>query len=255
MTRTVIQVEELMHTYFTREKEITALKSITFEVKKGEFVVIVGPSGCGKSTILSCIAGLIRPTSGSIRIHDVPIQGPSREIGYMLQKDGLLEWRTVEENLLLGLEIRHEKTDSNKMLAYSLLEQMGLIHNATDYPSQLSGGMRQRVALARTLAINPEILLLDEPFSALDIQNKIHLEELLLRFLHTQEKSAILVTHDLEEAIAVGDTILVMEGKPGRIKRKISIPPEIRKASPFEARNHPKFRSLFKMLWKEVEAS
>lgn len=253
MTDKTIEVHQLTHTYFTNEKEIKALQSISFDVKKDEFVVIIGPSGCGKSTILSCIAGLIRPTSGSIRINGSLLNGPSRKIGYMLQKDGLLEWRTVEENLMLGLEIRHEKTDSNKLLAYSLLEQMGLINNAKDYPSQLSGGMRQRVALARTLAINPEILLLDEPFSALDIQNKIHLEELLLRF--TQGKSAILVTHDLEEALAVGDTILVLEGSPGRIKRTISVPSELRASSPFEARNHPAFRSLFKTLWKEVKSS
>lgn len=255
MAEKAIEVSGLTHTYFTKAKEITALQSISFDVEMGEFVVIVGPSGCGKSTILSCIAGLFPPTAGSIRVCGSPLDGPSRRIGYMLQKDGLLDWRTVEENLMLGLEIRRENSPEKKRNAHSLLEQMGLKGNAKDYPSQLSGGMRQRVALARTLAIDPDILLLDEPFSALDIQNKIHLEELLLRFLRVQKKAAILVTHDLEEALAVGDRILVLEGKPGRIKRNIPIPPEIRAASPFEARNHPAFRSLFQTLWQEVEAS
>jgi NitT/TauT family transport system ATP-binding protein len=171
----------------------------------------------------------------------------------MLQKDGLLDWRTVEQNILFGLEIRKAATEEAKEHARSLLAAVGLSHARELYPSQLSGGMRQRVALVRTLAVRPDILLLDEPFSALDIQNKIHLEELLLRFLHEQDKTALLVTHDLEEAIAVGDRIIVLGGQPGRIRRTIDVPDEIRHLSPLESRAHPLFRELFAELWREVE--
>jgi NitT/TauT family transport system ATP-binding protein len=248
-----VSVDRLTHTYFTATDEVTALEGITFAVNPGEFAVLVGPSGCGKSTLLSLIAGLFPHTSGTILLFGEKITHPSPRTAYMLQKDGLLDWRTVEQNILFGLEIRKAATEEAKEHARSLLAAVGLSHARELYPSQLSGGMRQRVALVRTLAVRPDILLLDEPFSALDIQNKIHLEELLLRFLHEQDKTALLVTHDLEEAIAVGDRIIVLGGQPGRIRRTIDVPDEIRHLSPLESRAHPLFRELFAELWREVE--
>lgn len=171
----------------------------------------------------------------------------------MLQKDGLLEWRTVDANIRLGLEIQHIANAENIAYARKLLNRVGLSDSLNKYPTQLSGGMRQRVALVRTLATRPDILLLDEPFSALDIQHKLYLEELLVQLLADGQKTAILVTHDLEEAIAIGDRILVMGGKPGQIRREFIVPSELRQLSPIKARGHPAFRPLFEQLWNEVE--
>jgi NitT/TauT family transport system ATP-binding protein len=248
-----IEIKNLTHTYFTKKEEVTAIRSVSFQVKQGEFLVLVGPSGCGKSTILSLIAGIFPCTQGEILLLGQKLKGPSLHTSYMLQKDGLLEWRTVEQNMIYGLEIRRMNSSENLTHAHRLLNQMGLGHVIHHYPSQLSGGMRQRVALVRTLAVRPEILLLDEPFSALDIQNKIALEELLTHVLAEQKKTAVLVTHDLEEAIAVGDRILVIGGQPGEIRRTIAVPEEIRALSPLKARSHPTFRNLFEILWREVE--
>ncbi|SFJ42544.1 ABC transporter ATP-binding protein [Thermoflavimicrobium dichotomicum] len=248
-----IEVKQLTHSYFTKKAEMIAIRSITFSVLPGEFLVIVGPSGCGKSTILSLIAGIFPYTSGEILLFGQEVRGPSDKIGYMLQKDGLLDWRTVEGNIHLGLEIQRKNTSADLSYAKDLLRQVGLAQTLKYYPSQLSGGMRQRVALVRTLATKPEILLLDEPFSALDIQHKLHLEELLVRLLTQQKKTAILVTHDLEEAIALGDRIMVMGGQPGEIRQIFDVPETLRNLSPMKTRGHPDFRPLFEKLWREVE--
>ncbi|MFC7440809.1 ABC transporter ATP-binding protein [Laceyella putida] len=249
-----VQIEDLTHTYFTKTEEVTAISKLSLTVQPGEFVVLVGPSGCGKSTILSLIAGLLTPAAGEIKLFGNRVTGPSPYTSYMLQKDGLLEWRTVAQNMILGLELRHQATADAIAQTHRLLDEMGLSHVTHHYPHQLSGGMRQRVALVRTLAVRPEILLLDEPFSALDIQNKIHLEQLLMDVLKEQQKTAILVTHDLEEAIAIGDRILVIGGQPGQILHTLSVPADIRALPPLEARAHPAFRSLFDELWREVNA-
>jgi NitT/TauT family transport system ATP-binding protein len=249
-----IQANDVTQSYFSRQGETVAVRSVSFDVAPGEFLVIVGPSGCGKSTILSLIAGIFPPTRGTVRLFGREVNGPTRHTGYMLQKDGLLEWKTVEENILLGLLFRRQDTPENRKNALRWLERMGLGHAGAMYPSELSGGMRQRVALTRTLAVNPDILLLDEPFSALDIQNKIRLEELLLQTVRTENKTAVLVTHDLEEALAMGDRILVMGGKPGEIRNTLLVPDEIRSLSPLDSRNHPAFRALFRELWREVES-
>lgn len=248
-----IEIQNLTHTYFTKKTEMTAIRSVSFTVSSGEFIVIVGPSGCGKSTILSLIAGLFPFTEGEILLFGVPVRQPSSQVGYMLQKDGLLEWRTVDANIRLGLEIQHIANAENIAYARKLLNRVGLSDSLNKYPTQLSGGMRQRVALVRTLATRPDILLLDEPFSALDIQHKLYLEELLVQLLADGQKTAILVTHDLEEAIAIGDRILVMGGKPGQIRREFIVPSELRQLSPIKARGHPAFRPLFEQLWNEVE--
>lgn len=254
MASYALEIEELTHTYFTKTEVVTAIGQLSLLVKPGEFVVLVGPSGCGKSTILSLIAGLLSPSAGQIKLFGNPVTGPSPYTAYMLQKDGLLEWRTVAQNMNLGLQLRHQLTSETIAHAEQLLAEMGLAHVAHHYPHQLSGGMRQRVALVRTLAVRPELLLLDEPFSALDIQNKIHLEQLLMDVLKSQQKTAVLVTHDLEEAIAIGDRIHVIGGRPGHIRFTLPIPATIRALPPLEARTHPDFRPLFNALWQEVNA-
>lgn len=251
--RQAIQVINLTHTYATKTEEIIAIRSVTFDVAPGEFLVLVGSSGCGKSTLLSLIAGIFPSTHGKILLFGQELRGPSNRTAYMLQKDGLLDWRTVEQNMIFGLEIQHQATEEKIAHARYLLGQMGLSHVRHHFPSQLSGGMRQRVALVRTLALQPDILLLDEPFSALDIQNKLHLEEMLAQVLSEQKKTALLVTHDLEEAIAMGDRIIVMGGQPGEIRRTFDVPDEIRALSPMKARGHTAFRPLFEELWREVE--
>ncbi|TCS96531.1 ABC transporter ATP-binding protein [Hazenella coriacea] len=248
-----IEVNNLTHTFMTPKEERVALQSISLQVLPGEFLVIVGTSGCGKSTLLSLIAGLLQPTYGEILLNGKKTTHPSSLTGYMLQKDGLLEWRTVKQNMILGLQIQGQATEERILHAQQLLTQMGLSHVIHQYPSQLSGGMRQRVALVRTLAIQPEILLLDEPFSALDIQNKLHLEELLTLVLQNHQKTTVLVTHDLEEAIALGDRIVVLGGHPGEVRQVIQVPDEIRQCPPMKTRGHPFFRPLFEDLWREVE--
>jgi NitT/TauT family transport system ATP-binding protein len=252
-SQTAIQVVQLTHAFATIAEEITAIQLINLSVAVGEFLVLVGPSGCGKSTLLSLMAGIFPPTSGEIFLFGQAMFSPSAHTGYMLQKDGLLDWRTVEQNALFALQIRRKASKESIAHTHHLLEQMGLSHVRHQLPSQLSGGMRQRVALARTLAVQPDILLLDEPFSALDIQTKLQLEELLVHMLHEHQKTAVLVTHDLEEALAVGDRIMVMGGRPGQMRYTLQVPAEIRKLSPFAARGHPLFRPLFHELWKEIE--
>lgn len=250
-----IVLEQVVKTYMTKTEEIHAVGPVNLTVKPGEFLSLVGPSGCGKSTILSLMAGLIPASAGSVRIFDETVRNPSPRVGYMLQQDCLLEWRTIKANVLLGLELRGLLSDHTVGRALDLLQELGLGEVAHHYPSQLSGGMRQRAALVRTLAVDPDILLLDEPFSSLDYQHKLHLEDLLVTVLREQEKTAVLVTHDLEEALAVSDRVLVMGGRPSRIRRTLAIPNEVRAASPLETRSHPMFRSLFNELWREMERS
>lgn len=250
-----IELVRVSHLYLTPDRAFLALKGINLRVEEGEFVCLVGPSGCGKTTLLSLIAGLERPTAGSVRIDGNAVTGPSPRVGYMLQQDYLFNWRTIEENVLLGLDIQGIRTIENVEFALHLLDEMGLFAYRQSYPHQLSGGMRQRVALVRTLACRPDILLLDEPFSALDYRTRLKLEDLVMDTLRRQHppKTAVLVTHDLSEAVAMGDRVLVMERRPGRIKSELAIPDDIRAALPFEARNSETFPALFQRLWKEME--
>lgn len=248
-----IEIDDVTKTFVTERDERHALGPVAFSVASGEMVVVVGPSGCGKSTLLSLIAGLLPVTSGEIRLFGETVKGPSPRIGYMLQRDGLLEWRTVEENIALGLEIRGQKNPEKLENARYLLKEMGLSSVNHHYPSQLSGGMRQRVALVRTMAVQPDILLLDEPFSAVDYQNKLHLEQLLVSIRRQHRITTVLITHDLEEALALADRIIVLSGRPGQIRHVISLPEELRMADPLETRSHPLFRTHFNELWKELE--
>jgi NitT/TauT family transport system ATP-binding protein len=249
----VISFEHVTKTFITREGETHAVEDISFTVKDGEFVSLLGPSGCGKSTLLSMVAGLFLPTKGKILLSGDQVTSPSNQVGYMLQQDYLLSWRTIKENILLGLEIQHKCNEENEKRALKLLSEMGLLSYKDHYPSQLSGGMRQRVALVRTLVMNPDILLLDEPFSALDYQTKLRLEDLVVDTLRRKQKTAILVTHDISEALAMSDRIIVLSPNPGKIKSIVDVPDSIRDPLPFYSREVPDFQSYFQYIWKELD--
>lgn len=249
-----LSVTNIHHTYFTKTTATTALQDISLTVENGEFITLLGPSGCGKTTLLSIIAGLISPTEGSILLDDKPLRKTNQGTGYMLQQDYLFPWKTIEENILLGLKITNQLTEKSKEMARSLLDQMDLGNVSKLYPRQLSGGMRQRVALVRTLATEPKLLLLDEPFSALDYQTKLKLEDLVSTTLKSFHKTAILVTHDIGEAIAMSDRVLLFSNKPGTIYKEFSIPVDLRVLSPFMARNHHAYTLLFNQIWEELES-
>jgi NitT/TauT family transport system ATP-binding protein len=248
-----LAVDRVSHTYFTEKTAVTALENISFTVEKGEFVSFLGPSGCGKTTLLSIIAALIQPTEGAVFVEGKELDRAHPIAGYMLQQDYLFPWKTIEENILLGLKIMGTLTKETKKRALDLLAYIGLKGVETHYPNQLSGGMRQRVALVRTLATDPKMLLLDEPFSALDHQTKLKLEELVWQTLKDYGKTALLVTHDISEAIAMSDRIFLFSAKPGRIARIFIVPDELRCLSPFAARQHPQFSALFQSIWKELD--
>ncbi len=251
----VVALKQVTHVYVTDREASLAVEDIDFAVGTGEFISLVGPSGCGKTTILSMIAGLLCPAKGQVLLQGQPVNGPSPEVGYMLQQDYLFPWRTIMDNALLGLELGNRVDEASRERTRLLLEGMGLGGKEHLHPSQLSGGMRQRVALVRTLATNPGLLLLDEPFSALDYQTKLQLEDLIAETLRERGKTAILVTHDCTEAIAVSDRIIVLGRNPGHIRRTFAIPDAIREVQPFYAREQPGFNELFHEIWGELEAS
>lgn len=242
-----IEATNIEHVFFSHDSFTSALKDISFTISEGEFISFIGPSGCGKTTLLSIIAGLIQPTSGTISY-----AFPATEKGYMLQQDYLFPWKTIEDNIMLGLTIAGKE---DTQIVYDLLAQFQLAHTAKLYPGQLSGGMRQRIALARTLAVNPTLLLLDEPFSALDFYSKLALENFVSATLKQFHKTAILVTHDIGEAIAMSDKIYMFSNRPGTILHAFTVPQEIRDLVPFDARNAPQFQPLFQTIWKELEAN
>ncbi|WP_053956049.1 ABC transporter ATP-binding protein [Inediibacterium massiliense] len=198
----IVEVKNVSMHYHTLERETHALRNLSFCVYKGEMVAIVGPSGCGKSTILSIISGLLKPSSGEVRVNAKTVNGSNKEIGYMFQKDHLFEWRNILNNVLIGLEIQNKLNEKTKARTQKLLDVYGLGDFKDHYPSQLSGGMRQRVALIRTLAIEPELLLLDEPFSALDYQTRLAVSDDIGKILKKEKKTAIMVTHDIAEAMS-----------------------------------------------------
>ncbi|MCA1028782.1 MULTISPECIES: ABC transporter ATP-binding protein [Cytobacillus] len=251
---TFLKVQDIHHTYFTKSNAVTALSNISLQVNEGEFISFLGPSGCGKTTLLSIIAGLFQPTEGRVELEGKQVATLKSEIGYMLQQDYLFPWKTIEENILLGLKINHHLDEEKKAYAKDLLMQMGLSDVESLYPKQLSGGMRQRVALVRTLATEPKLLMLDEPFSALDYQTKLHLENLVSDTLKSFGKTAILVTHDIGEAIAMSDRIYLFAPSPGKIHKVFEIPEELRECSPFDTRNHPMNAEIFQTIWKEMES-
>ncbi|HEY2422284.1 MAG TPA: ABC transporter ATP-binding protein [Neobacillus sp.] len=249
-----LKVQDIHHTYFTKTSATTALSEISLQVEEGEFVSFLGPSGCGKTTLLSIISSLLRPTQGTVLLENKPISTTKNRIGYMLQQDYLFPWKTIEENILLGLKLSKQLNDKTRSTALALLEQIGLRGVEKQLPKQLSGGMRQRAALVRTLATEPKLLMLDEPFSALDYQTKLKLEDLVSRTLKEFGKTAILVTHDIGEAIAMSDRVFLFSSSPGRIHQAFHIPEELRRLSPLAARNHEKYSKLFQTIWKELES-
>ena len=239
--KNILSIKNVSYSYHTQEGETPALTDISFDVSSGSFTCIVGPSGCGKSTLLSLISGLLHPDSGEIYINGCSSSGSLLHIGYMLQKDSLFEWRSVYKNVLLGLETRKMLTSEKKELADKMLETYGL-------------GMRQRVALIRTLALEPDILLLDEPFSALDYQTRLEVSDDIYKILKEQNKTAILVTHDISEAIAMGDKVIILSARPGRINKIIDITFDnlTDGRTPFKARSSPGFSDYFNTIWKEL---
>ncbi|WP_094552124.1 ABC transporter ATP-binding protein [Petroclostridium xylanilyticum] len=239
--------------YHSLEGEISALAAIDLEVLKGEFVSIVGPSGCGKSTLLSIISGLLQPSSGKVFIENEEVKGTSSKVGYMLQKDHLFEWRTILQNVTLGLEIQNKLTEETKNYAIELLKTYGLGDFQNHYPRQLSGGMRQRAALIRTLAVKPEILLLDEAFSALDYQTRLAVADEVYTILKKENKTAIMVTHDIAEAISMADSVVVLSQRPATIKNIHKIQLTCEKCTPLGRREAPEFRHYFNKIWKELD--
>lgn len=251
----ILKIQNITKTYQAKNGEIEALKDISFNVKKGEFISVIGPSGCGKSTLLSIIAGLEDKSNGKIYIDNEIITGVSDKIGYMLQKDSLLEWRTIYKNVLFGLEVINKKTDENIQYVLDLLKKYNLYDFKDKYPSQLSGGMRQRVALIRTLAIKPKILLLDEAFSALDYQTRIMVTKDIYDILKKEKITTVMVTHDISEAISMADKVIVLTKRPARIKKIYEIKFEMLDRNPIDCRNNPKFSEYFNALWKELDVN
>ncbi|MBM7660450.1 NitT/TauT family transport system ATP-binding protein [Bacillus mesophilus] len=249
-----LTIKDIHHTYFTKETTTTALENISLSIEEGEFVSFLGPSGCGKTTLLSIIAGLLKPTEGEINIDGRRVTKPNASIGYMLQQDYLFPWKTIQENILLGPTITNSLTRDTRDYGIQLLKEMDLVNVEDSYPRQLSGGMRQRVALIRTLMTDPKILLLDEPFSALDYQTKLKLENLVSTTLKNFNKTALLVTHDIGEAIAMSDRIFLLAANPGRMAKTFLVPQELRELKPFDARQHTTYSKLFQAIWKELES-
>ena len=240
----LLDLTDVNYTYQTAEGETPAVKNLSFRVFPDHFLGIIGPSGCGKSTILSLIAGLIQPNSGKIAV--------SAEIGYMLQKDHLFEWRTIYKNVILGLEIQNRMTEKNLEHVEQLLRDYGLDQFRNARPSELSGGMRQRAALIRTLALNPDLLLLDEPFSALDYQTRLQVCDDVYRIIRKEKKTIILVTHDLSEAISMADRVLILSHRPATVQEIVSIHFADSGLLPMERRQASEFKQYFNEIWKEL---
>ena len=243
----LLALENVSYKYHTKEQETVAIKDLSFTVSNDEFVSIIGPSGCGKTTILSLIAGLLKPCNGKILLNT---ENKNTGFAYMLQKDHLFEWRTIEENVFLPLEIKKLNTKRNKDHALSLLDKYGLKDFKKAYPDNLSGGMRQRVALIRTLAINPDLLLLDEPFSALDYQTRLSVCEDVHTIIKSEHKTSILVTHDITEAIAMSDKVVVLSERPATVKAIYKI--NLKETSPIKRRYLPEFSKYFDLLWRHL---
>lgn len=249
----LLNIDNISYSYHDLAGETMALQKVSFKVNEGEFIAVVGPSGCGKSTLLSLISGLIDPSWGNIYISGKDVKVSEKNIGYMLQKDQLLEWRTTLKNLTLGLEIQHKLTESSYIQINKMLDTYGLITFKDAKPSQLSGGMRQRAALIRTLLLEPDILLLDEPFSALDYQTRLEVSDDIWGIIRKEKKTAILITHDLSEAISMADRIVVLSNRPGTVKTIVDVKLTVEGGkTPFKARSALEFKDYFNLLWKEL---
>ncbi|MBQ9113833.1 MAG: ABC transporter ATP-binding protein [Clostridia bacterium] len=239
----VLRFENVSMHYHSKQGETVALKEVNFSVSDGEFVAIIGPSGCGKTTLLSLAAGLLSPTKGKVVTDNV-------SFGYMLQKDELFPWRTIEKNIFLPLEIKRSNTPEHRDRAIRLAEKYGLKQFLKNYPSSLSGGMRQRAALIRTLSVDPDVLLLDEPFSALDYQTRLSVCDDVYKIIRSEKKTALLITHDISEAISLADKIFVLSKRPASIIASHDI--HFPETEPLKRRENKEFSHWFEVLWKEL---
>lgn len=241
--REVLKFERVEMRYHTKSSETVAVKDLSFSVKEGEFLAVVGPSGCGKTTLLSLAAGLLKPSAGKIENGGVTL-------GYMLQKDELFPWRTIEKNVFLPLEIQKCNTPERRQKVLALAEKYGLKDFLKSYPRELSGGMRQRAALIRTLAAEPDVLLLDEPFSALDYQTRLNVCDDVYRIIKSEKKTAILITHDISEAVSVADEAIVLSRRPATLVASYKLP--FGDETPLKRRKNPAFSAWFERLWKDL---
>ncbi len=241
----ILSFDDVTYIYHTRRGETVAAEHLSFSLDEGEFAAVIGPSGCGKTTLLSLAAGLLTPSEGKV-------ESGGASFGYMLQKDELFPWRTVEKNLYLPLEIKKMKGDAPRKRVRALAEKYGLGGFLQSYPAQLSGGMRQRAALIRTLAADPDVLLLDEPFSALDYQTRLNVTEDVSHIIRSEGKTALLITHDISEAISLADRVLVLTRRPARIRSTHSL--GFSEKNPLKRREMSGFSAWFELLWKELNA-
>ena len=239
----VLKFERVEMRYHTKNGETVAVKDLSFSVKQGEFLAVVGPSGCGKTTLLSLAAGLLKPSAGKIENGGVTF-------GYMLQKDELFPWRTIEQNVFLPLEIQRRNTPERRQKVLSLAEKYGLKDFLKSFPRELSGGMRQRAALIRTLAAEPDVLLLDEPFSALDYQTRLNVCDDVYRIIKSEKKTAVLITHDISEAVSVADEAIVLSRRPATLVAEYALP--FGEETPLKRRENPAFSLWFERLWKDL---
>ncbi|MBE6940034.1 MAG: ABC transporter ATP-binding protein [Ruminococcaceae bacterium] len=247
----LIELKQAAFVYQAPEGEVEALRDISFSMAEGEFCSIVGPSGCGKSTLLSAIAGLEPLFGGSIAVDGEPVCGPTPKIGFMPQRDQLFEWRTIWDNVTLGLTLHRQRTEEQFAQVRRLLDRYGLADFAQMRPSQLSGGMRQRCALIRTLATNPKILLLDEPFSALDYQTRLSVSSDIWQIIRQEHKTALLVTHDISEAISMSDRVLVLSHRPAVVQADFHMD-GLWQMDPLARRDTEAFHTFFNAIWKEL---
>lgn len=258
MDNVIARLDNVRLIYHEPHAETLAIDDISLAIERGEFTAIVGPSGCGKTTLLSMLAGILKPSSGEVevlgkKLYENKTQKSlrvSNDTGYMLQRDNLLDWRTIEENVLLGLEIKHMLNDETRQYARELLSRYGLADFMKLYPRQLSGGMRQKVALIRTLVFRPSLLLLDEPFSALDFQTRLLLADEVSTIIRSEGCTAVLVTHDISEAISMCDRVAVLTARPASVRREIEI--SLTGQTPLERRNDSRFKDYFNTVWREM---
>lgn len=247
-----VQFDHVQKIFQSPNGEVSALEDVTFTVDEGDFVSIVGPSGCGKSTLLNILAGLEQPSAGQVLLDGIPVTAATPKVGYMPQKDQLFGWRTIWGNVILGLEIQGCRDEVSLQRVRTLLERYGLSEFSKKLPGQLSGGMRQRCALIRTLATDPGLLLLDEPFSALDYQTRLSVSHDIHNIIRQEQKTALLVTHDISEAVSMSDKVVVLSSRPGRVTAIHSLT-ELYGLAPMERRDHPMFHRYFNDIWKELE--
>ena len=248
----VLNIQNISKKYQAKNGEIVAIRDLSFSVYGGDYLSIVGPSGCGKSTLLSIIAGLTKASGGRIALYNENLTGISPYIGYMLQRDNLLPWRSIFKNIILGLEIRAMVSNETLKYASDLIKTYGLWDFKDKYPSQLSGGMRQRAALIRTLCIKPKILLLDEAFSALDYQTRLRVTDDVWQILKNENMTTIMVTHDIPEAVSMSNRVLIMTERPASVKKIIELDFGA-DMTPLERRDDPRFRIYFNRIWKELD--